>query len=313
MSNLKYKKKIDNYFLDENWLDVIDNEFKAYFLGIMMSDGYISTENRLGLRLKKDDDYFVKEIFSHFSKGYGLKSKGITLTSKILQSKLIDYGIIRNKTNFELSIPKIDKNLIRHFIRGYFDGDGSISILKNKKYCQVYICSVSKNVLLEMKKFLEEHSIQTKIYTEFRTNKKYKIRNKEFSNCKDMHTLRVEKHENLLKFYEFLYKECNIKLQRKYDKYKQYYANTVLTLENKGSKAVQRIEDEPFINFEKLKSFDFWSWKEIPDMEFVRKSFYEDNIPMNKLGKMLNYDRTSLKDRLNKYMKEYNSSKSAQT
>jgi len=313
MNNLNYKKKIDNYFLNENWLNVIDDEFKAYFLGIMMSDGYISTGNRIGLRLKKEDDYVVKEIFSHFSKGYGLKSRGITLTSEILQSKLIDYGVIKNKTNFELSIPKIDKNLIKHFIRGYFDGDGSISILKNKKYCQVYICSVSKNILLEMQKFLEEYSIQTKIYTEIRTNKKYKILNREFSNCRDVHTLRIEKHENLLKFYEFLYKECNIKLKRKYDIYKQYYANTVLTLENKGSKAVQRIGNETFIDFKKLKSFDFWSWKEVPDMEFVRKSFYEDKISMNKLGKLLEYDRTSLKDRLDKYMKEYNFPKSAQT
>lgn len=128
-----------------------------------------------------------------------------------------------------------------------------------------------------------------------------------------MYTLRIEKHENLLKFYEFLYKESNIKLERKYKIYKEYYANTVLTLDNKGSKAVQRIGNETYIDFEKLKTFCFWSWKEVPNMELIRKLHYENELSMSKIGKIFNYDRTSLKDRLNKYMKEYNFPKSAQT
>jgi hypothetical protein len=87
----------------------------------------------------------------------------------------------------------------------------------------------------------------------------------------------------------------------------------VLTLEKKGSKAVQRIDGETFINYKKLKSFCFWSWKEVPDMEIIRKMYYDERISMNKIGKIFNYDRTSLKDRLNKFMEEYNPSKSVRT
>lgn len=310
---MKNKKYVPGFSLNEKWLDEIDNEFKAYFLGLMMSDGYISTGNRIGLKLKKEDDNLVKEIFSKFSNNYGVNSRGIIITSRILYSKLKEYGIIENKTKFDLKIPDIGVDLLRHFVRGYFDGDGSISMVKSKKYCQVYICSVSKNILEEFKKLLNENKIQAKIYVENRKGKPYKIINKVFNNCKDMYTLRVEKHENLLKFYEFLYTDSNIKLERKYKIYKEYYANTVLTLDNKGSKAVQRIGDETYIDFEKLKTFCFWSWKEVPDMELIKKLHYENKISMNKLGKMFNYDRTSLKDRLNKYIKEYNSPKSTQT
>ena len=310
---MKNKKYVPGFSLNEEWLDEIDDEFKAYFLGIMMSDGYISTENKFGLRLKLEDDNLVKEIFSKFSSGYGVNSRGITISSKIFHSKLKKYGIIENKSKFELNIPNVKMSLLRHFVRGYFDGDGSISMVKNKKYCQVYICSVSKNILEEFKELLNKNKIQAKIYIEKREGKSYKIINKIYNNCKDMYTLRIEKHENLLKFYEFLYKESNIKLERKYKIYKEYYANTVLTLDNKGSKAVQRIGNETYIDFEKLKTFCFWSWKEVPNMELIRKLHYENKLSMNKIGKMFNYDRTSLKDRLNKYMKEYNFPKSAQT
>jgi len=310
---MKNKKYVPGFSLNEEWLDEIDNEFKAYFLGLMLSDGYISTKNRIGLRLKKEDDTLVKEIFSQFSKNYGVNSKGVVITSKILHCKLKEYGIIENKTKLDLKIPNIKIDLLRHFVRGYFDGDGSISIVKSKKYCQIYICSVSKNILEELKDLLNQNKIQSKIYVEEREGKPYKIINKIYNNCRNMYRLHIEKHENLLKFYEFLYKDCNIKLERKYKIYKEYYVNTVLTLENKGSKAVQRIGDETLIDFEKLKTFCFWSWKEVPDMELIRKLHYEDKISMNKIGKMLYYDRTSLKDRLDKYMKEYNSPKSIQT
>lgn len=306
--------KQKHFKLNENWLDIINDEYKSYFLGLMLSDGFISTNYRIGLRLKNEDDYLVKQIFSQFSQNYGLNSRGICLNSKILHIRLTQLGIVKNKTIKELHIPKdIPSDLLNHFIRGYFDGDGSISMVKSKKYCQVYLCSISKNILIEIQNQLKLHNIDSKIYVEKREGKSFKIINTIYNNCRDMFTLRIERHENLLKFYEYLYKNCKIKMLRKYKIYEKYYTNTVLTLESKGSKAVQRIEDETFIDFNLLKSFDFWAWKEVPNMEDIRKLHYEDKISMNKIGKIYNYDRTSLKDRLNKFMKEYNSSKSVQT
>lgn len=306
--------KQKHFKLNENWLDIIDDEYKSYFLGLMLSDGFITTDYRIGLRLKEEDDYLVKQIFSQFSQNYGLNSRGICLHSKILHSRLTQLGITRNKTLKQLYIPEdIPHDLIHHFIRGYFDGDGSISVVKSRKYCQVYLCSVNENILKEIQNQLKLHNIDSKIYVEKREGKSFKIINVTHNNCKDMFTLKIERHKNLLRFYEYLYRDCKIKMLRKYKIYEKYYTNTVLTLESKGSKAVQRIGDETFIEFEKLKSFDFQSWKEVPNMEEIRKLYYEDKISMNKIGKLYKYDRTSLKDRLDKYMKEYNSPKSVQT
>ena len=47
-----------------------------------------------------------------------------------------------------MHIPNIPKNLIRHFIRGYFDGDGTIFM--DRKYYKSNICSICENFLKEL-------------------------------------------------------------------------------------------------------------------------------------------------------------------
>jgi hypothetical protein len=42
-------------------------------------------------------------------------------------SDLYKHGCVNNKT-FKIKLPKLREDLIRHFIRGYFDGDGCISL-----------------------------------------------------------------------------------------------------------------------------------------------------------------------------------------
>ena len=59
----------------------------------------------------------------------------LEICSPEIGEKLISYGCVPRKSNI-LKFPDISifksKNLIRHFIRGYFDGDGSVFISKEK-------------------------------------------------------------------------------------------------------------------------------------------------------------------------------------
>ena len=48
-------------------------------------------------------------------------------------SDLNKHGCIQNKS-LVLQFPTISNSLIPHFIRGYFDGDGSVFILNKKNY-----------------------------------------------------------------------------------------------------------------------------------------------------------------------------------
>ncbi len=53
-----------------------------------------------------------------------------------LVKDLIELGCVNNKT-FKIRIPSLGDGLMRHFIRGYFDGDGCIYINKGCGFCSI--------------------------------------------------------------------------------------------------------------------------------------------------------------------------------
>jgi len=53
-----------------------------------------------------------------------------------------------------------------------------------------------------------------------------------------MFTLRITTHKDRILFFDYLYKDSTIKIDRKYSKYKNYYANIVLNIESKKSMSV---------------------------------------------------------------------------
>ena len=123
-------KRIPN--LNKDFFKTIDNEFKAYILGFIYADGYIeSNERTLAFNInEKDIDilYKIKECMNcnnEIRKSSTKKCVRLHLSSIDLVDDLKKLGVTRNKTQ-KISFPKIDKELLRHFLRGYFDGDGHI-------------------------------------------------------------------------------------------------------------------------------------------------------------------------------------------
>ena len=308
----EYNKNIqprhEGYYVNDNYLNVIDTEDKAYFLGWIFSDGTVF-KNKLALRLKKSDIEIIKEMFSKFSNGYSVSenktktSKGIIISSNQLVEDLKNLGCIRNKSKIGFDIPNISNELFRHFVRGYFDGDGSISKRSARpNQMQVYICSPHKSFLEQLQNGLLEFNINSFINIEKRKGKLSKTPNgKMCMNNVDMYTLRFLSHKERLKFYEFLYKDCSIKLNRKYVLYNAYYANTVLILEDKNSNIVQRIGDETFINYDLITKYTFYFGKEV-DKDLIM-SLYNQGVKRYNIHKQTRICR-SIVDRV---VKEYNS------
>lgn len=136
------------FTLDETCLDQIDSELKAYFLGFFFADGcnYYETEhknnlNRVMLRIQDSDINILNVFASDLYK----TNKPITvinrnkqnpkwqdivcleIQSKRISKALNDYGAVSNKSlilQFPTCVPE---DLMNHFMRGYFDGDGFIS------------------------------------------------------------------------------------------------------------------------------------------------------------------------------------------
>ena len=136
------------YFHDEDFFEKIDAEEKAYWLGFIYADGFIdNTYRHLGITISSKDKNHLEKfkssiqatnpILNYVGSGYCDDSEfaKISLVSKKTVDDLIDKGISLNKT-YEATFPDYDivpPELMHHFVRGYFDGDGAISYCISKQ------------------------------------------------------------------------------------------------------------------------------------------------------------------------------------
>lgn len=213
----------------KNELQVINTKEKAYFLGLMYADGGISKENSCRISLADKqliDDLYV--LFPFFNKGefdfgkYGRGEKkqySLAKCNKKLQNDLLDNGIFFNKSGANrnsLQFPKIKKKLIPHFIRGYFDGDGSIYIdPKRPNLRRVEICSSSKGFLLQIVEKMEDNGIDK---PSFRERKPSPTNGRKIS----LYVLLWMKSSEVLKIRDFLYYQDTISLRRKKEKFESF-------------------------------------------------------------------------------------------
>ena len=138
-----------HYFFDFDFFETIDNELKAYWLGFLYADGCIFSPREYGeqefqLSLAQKDEEMIHLFKQDLKSTYPIfydnshKKKNPThqtMVRQVLRSQktvndLKRLGCIENKS-LVLKFPALEQvpeQFIRHFIRGYFDGDGSISI-----------------------------------------------------------------------------------------------------------------------------------------------------------------------------------------
>ena len=147
LKNLGYniKNKQIESKISETIFDSIDTEEKAYWLGFIYADGNIKTVTKkiqtytLNITLKNSDIEHLHK-FNIFMSGtvnirQNTNSCVWAASNKHLWQTLNKYGCTPNKS-LTLKFPNENifksKDLIRHFVRGYFDGDGCISYNKYK-------------------------------------------------------------------------------------------------------------------------------------------------------------------------------------
>lgn len=227
-------KAKQKYYINENIFDNIDTEEKAYWLGYLYADGNVSRTNRVRLSLA-EQDYEILEKFSNFIfnqnriKKYILpKNKSgqnlvyVDVCNKHIANQLTNLGCPPNKT-FILKFPEwLNNNLYNHFIRGYFDGDGclSINICNNKSKgikTKSIIVSQSLNAnfdLLSTKEFVNKLQF---IFNDLNIHSTIYKRHKNRDN--NNFTLKVSGNRQIEKLMNWLYKDATIFLNRKNIKY----------------------------------------------------------------------------------------------
>ena len=193
------------------YFDNIDTEEKAYWLGFLFADGAITKYNTsydIEFSLKKDDAEHVQKYANAIEKYKISKSNyraRCIVGSKHMFETLEKYGCTRKKS-LTLKFPDLNiffkKDLIKHFIRGYIDGDGCISYI-NKEHTKMCVS------ILGTENFL--NGIQTYL----NTNYKLSLNNKN-QNVTKVLTFTGKNAYNILKY---LYKDATIYLERKYKRY----------------------------------------------------------------------------------------------
>lgn len=212
--NLKNTEKYDRkYNLNFDYFKSIDSEIKAYYLGFGMADFGMSKDCRnFQFRLKKDDKYIIEKLAKELNCGSKLyhykddvrEGYSLTVCSKEICKDLIYHGIVPNKSGKEVLPNTVPKELVKHFIRGFIDGDGCIESSSKR----LSICSMSYNVLLSIKLFLEKTL----------DIKKYDIKPtlKESGNILYYYIIYSD---SFMKILDYIYKDATIYLTRKYNNY----------------------------------------------------------------------------------------------
>lgn len=208
--NRKQKKTYRKYTVDESYFDEINNFNKAYILGFLYADGYNSNKG-IQIGLQKRDLEILEFINNELQSNCNIKETDdyvyLYINSRKLSLQLDKLGCYKNKT-FKISFPYfLEKQYLKDFIRGYFDGDGSV--YKQKNYDCRTVSFIGNNLFIEqLFDFLKK---------EFNTEKIY-LRQIEKCNNK-ISEIRFTTKEVVNKFYNYIYpNDTCFGLKRKKDK-----------------------------------------------------------------------------------------------
>jgi hypothetical protein len=210
--------------LDIEYFQNIDSPEKAYWLGFIAADGHIcKSKHKLAFCVKDDDILF--KFKSAINAGSPVRHRlvldkrtnkvheqyNLQIHSKKFCENIKSHGVTENKSN-EFKFPNIKEDLYSHFIRGLYDGDGSICVktskIKKNKTCRINLISTYETV-----SFIKEY-IEKKLNLTFQ--------NIFSKHDQGIHYLMIQR--NSIDFLNWIYKDSTTasRLDRKYKKYMEY-------------------------------------------------------------------------------------------
>lgn len=157
--------------INENYFEIIDTPSKAYWLGFIAADGCLSkdeTKPRVSIGLSAKDIFHLEKFKAdlQYSGKITVCNTLHTVTNKYyetcaiciwrpkLRNDIISHGVTPNKSK-EAHLPNFSDTLMKHYIRGYFDGDGCWTIRNQTMMCCSFISS-SESFILEAREYLSK-------------------------------------------------------------------------------------------------------------------------------------------------------------
>lgn len=208
-----------------HYFDTIDTSNKAYCLGLLFADG-CNFERSINIFLQASDKHLLEDVCKEIGYNGELEFRdrskdrengldcqdvyGLRLHSAYMCGVLSEHGMVPNKSlvlHFPTCVPEC---LMSHFMRGYMDGDGhightdkdsSVSFVSTWDFCNTSNCVVERQLGISFRicEAGNHNGITTQCYVRNKNDKKI--------------------------FLDWIYKDADLKLERKYQTYLSKYCN----------------------------------------------------------------------------------------
>lgn len=229
-------KPVKKYFFNEEFFLEWSSNL-AWLLGIIWSDGCLY---RNTVEISSKDRQLIDTIATLIDHNVGAvpKNEGrhwrIVLSSKCMADRLRLLGL-HPKKSFSIQMPQgLPEMYLGDFMRGVFDGDGSIGLRKTKSRtgqrvedCMIYICGASEQLKDSIKLWMVTNGVTF--------NERYR------GSC---WRLSVFRQASLIKIFTLFYHSENLpSLNRKRDIFVQWF--TTPRYQAGGAKGVPRLSSSP--------------------------------------------------------------------
>lgn len=228
----KTPRDIKNIDFRDNYFENINTEEKAYFLGFIYADGNVREHNNgyyLSMCLKSEDRYILERLASELKCGNKIYDSNIdrqsnkrhmsiftSCNSKKMFDDLAKFNVVPNKSHTTKSFINIEQlipnNLIKHFLRGLIDGDGTISKRYTTHQNAIAIYQNEIDFCHDFDRLLKMSMKDDSLFESITINKKSGV-----------HHLRYRRINDVKKICNFLYNGANIYLNRKYKLAELYF------------------------------------------------------------------------------------------
>ncbi len=222
----------NKYDINNTYFEKIDSTEKAYFLGWLFSDGCVSASSTTAISILEKDrkvlDLFKKSIGSAAPISIQVRQPGdgfgkierrmadFRFSDKKMFQDLINLGMTKRKS-LTLKFPNIKDEFIPAFLRGYFEGDGTLGIYTNNNSSRMRFAFN----FLATKEFGESliKYFDDKLGLKFWVGQLKSKFSGEFYN---MYNFRLYGRPKILRALNHLYKDCgDFYLDRKYNIYQE--------------------------------------------------------------------------------------------
>ena len=214
------KLKCKKYHYDENYFENITVSNQAYIIGYITGDGTIVNRDkskRMVLSLAEEDKQLLYDIADELNMNEAVKFRKknadneqnkytLVINSTKMCNDLEKYGVTSRKTGSEKWHDFHNVKLQWAYLRGFFDADGHIRVYKRNGYQKARLgFTGNREMLLDILTFFKQQGFAKNVNVIC-----------EKQGCSDLYLSSIKEIKEIS---TKLYKDGDIKLNRKYEKF----------------------------------------------------------------------------------------------